>query len=355
MYPFGSLCRSHTYPLAPTHTRALPRFTSNFGVMGCFVTARHRAGSPSSAGNARCTSPARGSKWLPRSRHVRRRHPAQKPQQPLFPNRAERVAVEVEDVDVAHLHARLRRRQTERRRDIGQRPPFPPRGRLHLAEERGQVLGRGQIARLPAQGVERGASFLQRHRGHVDRVGQHPGAGLQPAQQLLVGRDVRVLRQMPRRFQLGDQRPQVGLRAAHDVGRGGQHPQRREADGEDAGPLQHIAGELARGQLLDRDLLVPIDVAHIADPLDHDAQQAIDGHLIELGLPQRARQRDIARLVDRAAHERDRGARHPLRQRDQVARNALAQGGIASRCGCCGWVTCRFPWDKRYRSRESES
>ena len=48
--------------------------------------------------------------------------------------------------------------------------------------------------------------------------------------------------------------------------------------------LQHIAGELARGQLLDRGHLVLIDVAHIANPLDQDAQQAIDGHLIELGL-----------------------------------------------------------------------
>ena len=89
---------------------------------------------------------------------------------------------------------------------------------------------------------------------------------------------------MSRRFQLIDKRSQVGLRPAHDVGRGGQQPQWRETNSEDTGNLQHIAGELARGQLLDRGHLVLIDVAHIANPLDQDAQQAIDGYLIELGL-----------------------------------------------------------------------
>ena len=147
----------------------------------------------------------------PRSRHVRRRHPAQEAEQALIPDRTEGVPVEVENVDIAHLQTRFRSRQSECGRDLGQRPVFAPRGRLHLPEECRQVLGRGEIACLPAQGIERGASFPQRHRGNVDRIRQDPRAGLETAQQLLIGCDVRILREMARCFQLGDQRPQVGL------------------------------------------------------------------------------------------------------------------------------------------------
>jgi len=62
---------------------------------------------------------------------------------------------------VAHLYTGFCRCQCEGGRNFGQRPPFSMRGRLHLLEEGGQLLGRGQIARLPAQGVERGARFPQ--------------------------------------------------------------------------------------------------------------------------------------------------------------------------------------------------
>ena len=102
--------------------RALLRFTSNFGVTGCFATgASPRRESIQRKKRSVYVVSVR-IEMPPRSRHVRRGHPAQEAQQALFANRAERVPVEVEDVDVAHLQARLRRRQTERGRDIGQRP-----------------------------------------------------------------------------------------------------------------------------------------------------------------------------------------------------------------------------------------
>src|ERR687889_362016 len=89
-------------PTPPPITRGLLRFTSDFSlwvVLCLLVTAA-------------------------------RFHPAQETEQALFTNRAKRVPVEVEDVDVAHLQARLRRRQTECGRDIGQRPTFSLRCRL---------------------------------------------------------------------------------------------------------------------------------------------------------------------------------------------------------------------------------
>src|SRR5215208_555300 len=157
------------YPLPSPIKQGLLRFTSNFGLRDVLRPGPTAPGIDPAQKTIR-VCPLVRIEMASRSRYVWRGHPAQKAQQALFADRAERVPVEVEDVDVAQLQTRLRRRQTKRSRDVGQRPPFSPRGHLHLSEEDRQVLRRRQIARLAAQGIERGASFLQRHRGNVDRI-----------------------------------------------------------------------------------------------------------------------------------------------------------------------------------------
>ena len=157
-------------------------------------------------------------------------------------------------------------------------------------------------------------------RRDVHEPGARPRDALERAEQLVDRPGPRALGQDALADELADERVEVGARAARDVGRGGEDPERREAEGRDRAELDHVAGALADGEatgirlVLVRDGRLRRDAAH---ELDRDPEQVLRRRLVEPRAPDDARQGELERLVERPADRRRDRAHGALGQAEQ--------------------------------------
>ena len=112
----------------------------------------------------------------------------------------------------------------------------------------------------------------------------------------------------------------VRTRSVRDAGRGGEHPQRREAERRDRPELDYVACPLpsrracpGRARARPR----PGHGPRPADELDRDAEEVPRRRLVEPRLPDEPRQRELERLLERPAERRGDGAHDPFGQGSQ--------------------------------------
>jgi hypothetical protein len=109
------------------------------------------------------------------------------------------------------------------------------------------------------------------------------------------------------------------MRAVRHVGRRGEDPERREAEGEDRAELDDVPGALR-----DRQLARPLRIRHSRrGALHQDAQEILGASLVEARATNEAGQEQLRRLVHGAADDRPGGADDPLGQRDDETKPAV--------------------------------
>ena len=129
-----------------------------------------------------------------------------------------------------------------------------------------------------------------------------------------------VLGEHALRDELADEGVEVDAGAAARVGRGREHPERREAERRDRAELDDVARALPHREpaRVGLDLVVDRGVRHdAADELDRDAEQVPRGGLVEARAADDARQGELERLVEGPAEGRGQCADEALRHAQQ--------------------------------------
>jgi hypothetical protein len=248
--------------------------------------------------------------------------------EPLVADGSEILPVGVEHVLPPHVARGVEERDPDPERDLEQAAPLA----VGLAHERLVDLRELPRARQ-ARGVvpevrERLPERLQLERGDVDQARRRAARPLERGEEVGDGAEPGALRENSRALELADEGIQVDARAVRDVGRGGEEPERREAEGGDGAELDRVAERLAHREPAGRRLDFacgrrPLDAT---DELDRDPEQVLRGRLVQARAPDEARQDEVGRLGDGASSGgRDRpedalGKREDVRERaDETA------------------------------------
>ena len=227
----------------------------------------------------------RGSKWratacaygLPTRQGVRG--------EALVADRLQVLGVRIEHVLPADLAGGVEEREPDTDRDLEQAHLLPV-GLLHERRVDGRELGRARkpLALLAEIG-ERPLECLDLERRDVDQPRGRAAGALERRRGDRRPTRARASRASDARFlELVDEGVEVDARAAGDVGRGGEDPERREAEREDRSELDDVAGALADGELPRRPLELAGDLLgrplDAADELDRDPEEVLRGRLV---------------------------------------------------------------------------
>ena len=253
--------------------------------------------------------------------------------EPLVAHRAQVFRIRVEDVLATDLPRRVEERETDADGDLEQGALLA----IGLGDEtliNGCQLRRGRKSlRVLAQVGQRALEPLELERRDVDETCGRPARALERGEQVVDGRELGLPREYAGRFQLGDECVEVDPRAARDVRRGSQEPQRRETERENRPQLDDVSARLPHGEPLGR--LLDLSRHRLglaldpADELDRDPQQVLRRGLVEARLPHEPREKELCGLVDRATQGGGNCADDPLGHRDEVLSGAshfLARG-----------------------------
>ena len=191
-------------------------------------------------------------------------------------HRAQVFRVRVEDVLATYLSCRVEERETDADGDFEQGALLA----IGLGDEtlvHGCQLRWGRKSlRILAQVGQRALEPLELERRDVDETCRRPARALERGEQVVDGRELGLLREHAGRFQLGDECVEVDPRAARDVRRRSEEPQRRETERENRAQLDDVSARLPHGEPLGRLLdLARHRLALALDPtheLDRDPQ-----------------------------------------------------------------------------------
>src|SRR5207342_1292074 len=129
---------------------------------------------------------------------------------------------------------------------------------------------------------------------------------------------------------------EVRTRPVRDVSRGGEQPERREAEREDRAELDDVAAGLSDSELLRRRLELaddsPCRALDAADELPRDPEEVLGRRLVEPRPADEPGEDELGRLVDRAASRGSDRAKETLGDGDEEPERAeqplALEGGV---------------------------
>jgi hypothetical protein len=236
------------------------------------------------------------------------------------------LRVRVEHVLPAHVTGGIEEREAHPDRDFEQALLLAI-GLVHEGGvDGGELVGARQPSRVLAQVAQRLPETLELERRDVDQPRRRTARALERREQLVDGAELRAACDDTCLLQLVDEGVEVDARPAADVGRGGEDPERREAEREDRPELDDVSrplphGELLRGalDLARRRALRTLDTAH---ELHGDAEQVLGRRLVQARAAHQPGEQELRGLVHGPADERGHRAHDPLGEGDEEARRS---------------------------------
>ncbi len=226
---------------------------------------------------------------------------------PLFRDRAQVLAVRVEEVLASDMTGRVEEREADPDGDLEDARPLAPRRLEQPRVEPCEVLGARKRGRVAADVRERLAQGAQLERRDVDETRGRARHPFERAQEIGRGPRRGPRGQRPGADELGDVRVEVDARAVGHVGGGGQDPERREAERGDRAELDRVPDALPHREPAGVGLELGLgrDAGlDAADELDRHAQEVLRGRLVQPRLPDEPREGERERLVEDTAEQR---------------------------------------------------